>query len=265
MKSQSDKHAACPELVGKKPPGFVVTGDDIPREMPLVSICKPPPIVLREMLYDLIRQFGTQNACEVLGFRWSSLINPIGDNVQTDRISACTTPRAVWMTWSIFNCPSNLTPIFNLITWGIHNPAYVGEVPDAHRAVYNRKVARVSRPTRDGSVRRKNTREARDTAIRKHVAAELAKLPANDRRRNPRRPERKAFIAEITKTLIIELRKKQDVVDRKRQKTLRKSRKRTKHLRALVSSNKKSLPTVHPVPPTVRNSTETEASPPGIE
>tara|TARA_R110000824_G_scaffold44703_26_gene129925 strand:- start:245 stop:1006 length:762 start_codon:yes stop_codon:yes gene_type:complete len=246
MRSKSDKNTACPELAGRAVPGFVETGDDIPREMPLVSICKPPPAVLREMLYDLIRQFGTRNACSVLGFEWSSKQNPIGCNVTTDRISACTTPRAVWLTWSIFNCPSNLTPIFNMLSWGIHNPEYSGDIADGHRAVYQRKLSNVGQPKRTKVERRRDAFEKDAAVVRKHVAAELGKLSANDPRRDPRNPKRAEFIRDITVPVVETLKSQRNKERQERLTALSKFRKRGKQLKALASATKKTLPPVGP-------------------
>lgn len=176
-----------------KPPGRVKTPGDLP-EVPVIALTKPRPSVAREMLYDLIKTFGTLHTCRFLGFHFQANVE-IGSDRTLDRILSASNARTIWLVWSLSFCPSNLSHVFHLTTWGVFNDEYKGHTADIHRAGYEKNLRK-----KLCSVQKKKKSSMKIgekiTTTRK---ARLSKLPLSLRSLAPWNPARKEALAEVSK------------------------------------------------------------------
>jgi hypothetical protein len=178
-KKQDEQRARVERLTSplafSDPPGYVVPEEVFP-DIPVVKLTRPSAPVAREMLYDLIRQFGSRHACRMLGFEFTG--TRIGTSRDIDRILSAAHVRTIWLIWSVTFCPSNLQHQFHLVTWGIFNDKYEGKSPDLHRASYMKKMA------------------SKSVAHRPQVKRDrYSRLPKSIRTLSARSPKKRAAVA----------------------------------------------------------------------
>lgn len=162
------------------PPGKVTKPSELPSG-PLVTVTRPTPAAGREMLYELIQFFGTDEAARMLGFELGKESRKqFGSDAYYDAYYSETNLRSVWFLWSLTFCPSNLRDSFHLQTWGYYNTEFTGPVADACRASALHRLKKVHAP-------RKKTRSEKR---KETLARRLAKLPPKLRYVYSKDPER---------------------------------------------------------------------------
>ena len=194
----------------KTPPGKVRAPDALPA-VSIITATRPKPKLCRSMLYDLIQEYGNETTARLLGVE--SSLAMLGHDAYFDAIVAETNRHTVWTMLASLRCPSNLTILYHIQTWGIFNEDYKGELPGLHRAAYKRTLSQAKKP------RKKDTR----SKIERNRERRLKQIP-KELRYVTSDPEKVA----LREKLLAEVIQKEEARDRLSKKKAREDRARRK-------------------------------------